>query len=121
MLLTNVLFESIMLCLLHIMLRHDNSYPNRHVTVCLDVCIIIENKSLPENHKVLTTKMQLFRRAHFVITFPISFYAHVHILCQLEQNNRKTTFSFMISNTLCKNYHKQHSVLYTAASSNNSY
>ena len=32
------------------------------------------------------TKMQLFRRAHFVITFSISFYAHLHILCQLKQN-----------------------------------
>ena len=48
------------------------------------------NNTLPENHKVVTTKMQLFRRAHFVITFPISFYALAHILCQLEQNNRKT-------------------------------
>ena len=44
---------------------------------------------LPENHKVVTTKLQLFRRAHFVITFPISFYAHVHILCQLEKITAK--------------------------------
>ena len=48
------------------------------------------NLSLPENHKVVTKKMQLFRRAVFVITFPVSFYAHVQILCQLEQNNYKT-------------------------------
>ena len=47
--------------------------------------------SLPENHKVVTTKMQLFRRVHFVITFLISFYKQVHVLCQLEQNNCKTT------------------------------
>ena len=63
---------------------------------------IRKNLLLPENPKVVTTKMQLFRRADCKITFPKSFYAHVHILCQLEPNNCKTTKFYLPSGTLCQ-------------------
>ena len=44
--------------------------------------------SLPEN--VVTTKMQLFRRADFVIRIPLSFYAHLHIGANLNKANGKS-------------------------------
>ena len=34
---------------------------------------------------------------------------------------KSATFNFMISNLLCKNYHKQHFVVYTATSNINIY